>query len=63
MYKGEWNIMPEVKKNETRSDYVSRCIKVCTAEGLSQKAAVGKCEGMFSHKRSKRGKTILTGKK
>lgn len=35
--------MPEIKKGESRNDYVAK------HEGLDQKAAVGKCEGMYSH--------------
>lgn len=40
--------MPNVKPGEKRNDYVGRCVKVCMKEGLSQKAAVGKCEGMYN---------------
>jgi hypothetical protein len=43
--------MPSVKPGESRSDYVARCVPVCMKEGLDQKAAVGKCEGMYTSKR------------
>jgi hypothetical protein len=42
--------MPAVKKGEKRNDYVSRCIPTVMKEGKDQKAAVGKCEGMFTNK-------------
>ena len=50
--------MPTVKKGEKRNDYVKRAVPVMMKEGLSQKAAVGKAEGMYSQhqKKSKRGK-------
>jgi len=44
--------MPKVKVGEKRSDYVARAVPVLMKEGLDQKAAVGKAEGIFSsHKR------------
>ena len=42
--------MPSVKKGEKRNDYVGRCVPEVKKEGRSQKAAVGKCEGMYSGK-------------
>jgi hypothetical protein len=39
--------MPEVKSGESRSDYMARCVSKVMDEGLDQKAAVGKCEGMY----------------
>jgi len=46
--------MPAVKKGESRNAYVSRCVPYCMKkEGLSQKAAVGKCEGMYTYKKKK----------
>ena len=48
--------MPKVKKGETRSEYTKRCIPEVIREGKSQKAAVGKCEGMFTHAKKKKEK-------
>jgi hypothetical protein len=42
--------MPAVKKNETRSHYVNRAIPMLMKEGLSQRVAVGKAEGLFNSK-------------
>jgi hypothetical protein len=42
--------MPSVKKGESRNSYVGRCIPEAKKEGKSQKAAVGKCEGMYNSK-------------
>ena len=42
--------MPSVKKGEKRNDYVGRCVPEVMKEGKGQKAAVGKCEGMYSGK-------------
>ncbi len=42
--------MPNVKKGESRNKYVSRAIPMMMKEeGLSQKQAVGKAEGMYTH--------------
>jgi len=47
--------MPNIRKSEKRSEYVSRAVPILMKEGLSQKAAVGKAEGMYSsHKVSKK---------
>ena len=47
--------MPEPKKNETKQKYISRCIAYCVKnEGLSQKAATGKCYGMWEQKHGKK---------
>jgi len=44
--------MPKPKAGENRNDFVGRCVPIAMKEGLDQKAAVGKCEGVFSsHKR------------
>jgi Ribonuclease G/E len=40
--------MPSVKEGETRDEYMERCVPVVMKEGLDNKAAVGKCEGMYS---------------
>jgi hypothetical protein len=40
--------MPLPQARESRSHFVSRAIDQLIAEGLTQKAAVGKAEGMFS---------------
>ncbi len=41
--------MPYPRKGESRNNYVSRAIKEIRAEGKSQRAAVGKAEGMFDY--------------
>lgn len=47
--------MPKPKKSEKQSSYVSRCISyVMKKEGLSQKAAVGKCYGMYRYYKGKK---------
>ena len=47
--------MPEVKPGESRNSYMGRCVRQVMAEGLDQKAAVGKCEGMYdSHVKKSR---------
>ena len=46
--------MPKIEKGESREKYVARCIPyVMKNEGLDEKAAVGKCEGMFSEHEKK----------
>ncbi len=42
--------MPAVKKGEKRSDYVKRAIPELKREGLAQKQALGKAEGMYDEK-------------
>lgn len=39
--------MPKVKPGESRSDYVSRCVRTVMDEGLTREQAVGRCEGMY----------------
>lgn len=48
--------MPSVKKNESQSKYMKRCVPQVKAEGKSQKAATGQCMGMYKSK-WKKGKT------
>lgn len=49
--------MPRVKKGESRSRYVSRAVdEMIHKEGLSQRAAVGKAEGMYTYYTKHRGK-------
>jgi len=50
--------MPSVKPNEKQSDYISRCVSYCMdKEGLDQKAAVGKCYGLWKqHLKNKKAK-------
>ena len=45
--------MPKVRAGESRSEYVSRAVPQMIKEGLSQKAAVGKAEGMFTSAKKK----------
>ena len=42
--------MPKVKKGESRSHYVARAVPILMSEGLTQKQAVGKAEGMYTGK-------------
>ncbi len=42
--------MPSVKKGESQSKYMRRCVPAVKTEGKSQKAAVGQCMGMFKSK-------------
>jgi len=42
--------MPNVKKGEGSGSYMSRCIPTAKKEGRTQKAAVGKCYGLFKSK-------------
>jgi hypothetical protein len=47
--------MPAVKKGEKQSEYVSRCVAyVVKNEGLDQKAALGKCYGMYKQSKKKK---------
>lgn len=48
--------MPKLKKGESRNQYVNRAIPILIREGLSQKAAIGKAEGMYSFYSKKKGK-------
>jgi len=42
--------MPSVRKGESSKSYMSRCIPTVKKEGAKQKAAVGKCYGMYRSK-------------
>jgi hypothetical protein len=42
--------MPSVKRNESSKSYLSRCIPIVKKEGSTQKAAVGKCYGLYKSK-------------
>jgi len=46
--------MPKVKPGESQSKYVSRCVPYVMKEGKTQDQALGKCYGMFRHKRKSR---------
>jgi hypothetical protein len=49
--------MPKVKPKETRSHYVHRAVAEIMKEGnITQKAAVGKAEGMYDHAKKKKEK-------
>lgn len=48
--------MPAVKEGESREEYMKRCVPVVRAEGASEEAAVGKCEGMYDEHQKKRKK-------
>jgi len=45
--------MPRPRKEEKQSSYVSRCISQSRHEGYSQKAAVGRCYGMYRYYKKK----------
>ena len=55
--------MPSKIKGETRTEFISRCIPICIKEGLSQKAAIGKCEGLATQYFSHSKKTVAWKKK
>jgi hypothetical protein len=42
--------MPSVKKGESSGSYMKRCVPTVKKEGAAQKAAVGKCYGMYKSK-------------
>ena len=52
--------MPRPRKNEKRNEFVARAVPILMAEGLSEKAAVGKAEGMFT---TYRGRGHRSGKR
>jgi hypothetical protein len=56
--------MPKPRRGESRNDYVSRAIPEIKQDspGLSQKAIVGKAEGMYSSSSKKGGKSKGKGK-
>lgn len=45
--------MPKRKKEESKRDYVKRCISVVIKEGATPKQAAGKCYGMAKKKGGK----------
>ena len=45
--------MPSVLKGEKRNHYVSRAIPLLMQEGLTQRQAVGKAEGLFTYNKKK----------
>lgn len=46
--------MPEIKKGETKKQYMDRCIPYCISkEGLNQEQAEAKCSGMFDEHKEK----------
>ena len=49
--------MPTPNENESRDDYMKRCVPQVMGEGLTQEQAVGKCEGMFDQHLHKRHAT------
>jgi len=51
-------IMPKIRKNETKSEYIPRAIRyLMKKEGLSQKYAVGKAHGIWrQHLKERRKK-------
>jgi len=52
--------MPTPNENESQADYVKRCVPIVMKEGADQKAALGKCYGMWdSHQTKKLAKSAL----
>ena len=51
--------MPKPRKREKKSKYISRCISDVRAEGTPQKAAVGKCYGMYDYYKKKESNNIM----
>jgi cation transport regulator ChaB len=45
--------MPKPKKDEKRSDFISRCVSEVTGEGLSQNDALGRCFGIWTNSKKK----------
>lgn len=43
------NQMPMPTKGQSRNKYLNKAIPMMMKEGLTQKQAVGKAEGMFTH--------------
>lgn len=49
--------MPKIRPRETRSQYIPRCINyVMKYEGLKERQAAGKCEGLFDEHEKKQKK-------
>ena len=42
--------MPSVKKNESKSSYMKRCVSQVVAEGKKQTQAVAQCLNMYKSK-------------
>jgi hypothetical protein len=53
--------MPIPIKNEKKSHYIARCVKEVMSEGADQKAALGKCCGMFEEHKKKANASIIVG--
>ena len=44
--------MPKPRKNESKRQYMNRCVPMVVKEGKTPKAAVGQCTGMWAeHKK------------
>lgn len=50
--------MPKPNPKESRNEFVKRCIPIVMEEGSDQKAAVGKCEGMYTQHQKKSKKEV-----
>lgn len=44
------NNMPSVRKGESQSSYMSRCVPAVKAEGKKQNQAIAQCINMFKQK-------------
>ena len=53
--------MPIPRKNESRNAFVSRAIPILRAEGHSQKEAIGKAEGIYTHHKKKKRNAFKIG--
>lgn len=45
--------MPNLKPGESKTDYISRCVKEVMKEGATQEQALGKCYGMYNNFKKK----------
>ena len=50
--------MPKPRPNETKSEYMNRCVPYVMKEGKTQEQAVGKCYGMWEQYHGSRRERI-----
>ncbi len=50
--------MPSIKKGESRAEYLKRAIPMMMAEGLTQRQAVGRAEGMYNSKKGMKNESL-----
>lgn len=44
------NTMPKPRPNETKNDYISRCIEQVVGEGKPERQAIAICESMWTNR-------------